>query len=148
MKKTIVAVLVFLVEAFAFHSATASLVVWAATAMVLWRRAVVLHERTHLVLSACSALLGAFGSLALALLAWRGHTVLTFPLRWQLYSALALAAILGLLLVDTRTKPFEWREVGEASADAWADGSVWDLLTSRTVPDLRNPTSATERLGA
>ena len=144
MKRVAAAAVVMLVEIFAFHSPTASLWVWAVTALLLLRRALVLNERTHLVLSACGDLLGGLGSVALALLAWRGYTVLTFPGRWQLYSGIWLGVICALQGAEKFARRVEWSKVAEASAEA----SLWDLLTSRRIPDLRNPTSSTQGLGA
>jgi hypothetical protein len=135
---------VILVEILAFHSPTASLWLWTATALLLLRRALLLHERTHLFLSACGAVFGALGSVALALLAWRGYTVSTFPGRWQLYSVIWLGATLSLQLIERYTKRVEWSQVAEAVAG----GSLWDLATSRRIPDLRSSDRSTERLGA
>ena len=137
-------VVLILVEAFALHSPTASVWLWAAAALLLLRRALVLNERTHLFLSACGNMVGALGSVALALLASRGHTVLTFPGRWQLYSGIWVGGTLGLQLVDRYTKRAEWSQV----AKAVAGGSLWDFATSRRIPDLRTINSPTERLGA
>ena len=144
MKHVMAGAVVILVETLALHSPTASVWVWSATAIFMFRRALVLHERTHLVLSACGDLFGALGSVALAVVAWRGYAVLAFPLRWQLYSGVLLAGILVLHLVEWHTKRMEWSAVGAAIAHA----SFWDLAISRCIPDLRNADISIGRLGA
>jgi len=144
MKHVAAGAVLVVVETLALHSPTGSLWVWCATALFLFRRALVLYERTHLVLSVWGHLLGALGSIALVVLAWRGYTVLAFPARWQLYSGVLLAGILVLQLVESRTNRIEWSAVGRAVADA----SFWDLATSRCIPDLRNRDISIGRLGA
>ncbi len=143
LDRIVAAVALLLVETLALHSPTVSLWLWTATALILVRRAMVLNERTHLVLSVWADVLAALGAVVLALLAWRGYTLFTFPGRWLLCSGIWMVAALGLTFLERRTKRTEWLQVAEAVAEA----ALWDFATGRDIPDLRCTKGPPQRLG-